>query len=288
MDQSIHTVDQQLPSPLFKLPPEIRELLYRHIFLDGATTQHLSTIFGIPGSICVNRSPCVPMKDEDFLRDSYAQRGSPVLDSKTMKVLAGNRLRNGHMRCGILMEQKVPHRRRLQGPTNFLLTCRRIYHEAVAVLYSFHFAYQRQLLNFLEYSRSGTLDRVQAVEFIWLDVEKDPGKLFQLICGRLANLRNLQQLKIVFDSPLQKDALVLSERQLEMLSWIRQPSRFEVQLRNVSVEDTGSVEGPTPQIPFILRRTREQPWVYGHAELTERGLEHLDEINEKYSYPIRS
>jgi hypothetical protein len=287
MEQSIHTVDQQLASPWFKLPPEIRELLYRHIFLDGATTQHLSTIYGTAGSVWTTRNPCVPMKDEDFLRDSYAQHGSDVLASKNMKVLAGDRLRNGHMKCGLLMEQKVPQGRKLQGPTKLLLTCRKIYDEAVSVLYSFHFKYQYHLLDFLEYSRSGTLDRIRTVEFIWQDVDKDTGKLFQSICGRLANLRSLQQLKIVFDSSLRKEALMLSARQLEMLSWIKQPLRFEVQLRNVPVDETGMVEGPTPQMPFILRRVREQPWVYGHEELSERGLDCLEVINEKYALPVR-
>ncbi|ORY62615.1 uncharacterized protein BCR38DRAFT_411012 [Pseudomassariella vexata] len=278
--------DEQFQSPLFKLPPEVRDLIYCRILLNGAKTQHIRVYYRYPAPGCLQRGPCSPIADEEFIKEQISSdTSSEELDSR-LTDYARDPYRNGHFNCQqILKDDPRFQEYQLSSAVPLFLTCRKIYREAVPKLYSFRFNYFADALLFLRYARLAELDRIRNVE-CFMEIEYLADVDLRELCGRLANLTSLQRLHIVMDPGQKEDSNVLPVKWLDMLSLIKRPERYEVHVLGLEADESESYEPASEQRPFVLWRKREPAWIYGQAEILAKGVKAIPDVCKMYSQPV--
>ncbi|KAH9886575.1 hypothetical protein F4778DRAFT_472682 [Xylariomycetidae sp. FL2044] len=274
-------MDEQRNSPLFSLPVEIRDLIYRAVLLDGGESQHVKIPAEAYGQElapkCV-RIPCISVPDSDYL---YTFED----DSEFRYRLWGCQTlwRHGHLACAHALRaelQSKPAQNPLPSPVPLFRTCRRVYAEACPLFYRLHIVSLKELVHFLTSARRSTLDRIVSItlasELVYLLGSPGMPHWLETACGRLANLRGLQMLKFtLFPDARRPGQELLSLKALELMARIK-VKRFEVEA--IGVPDAGDevVEPPTLERPFTLRWLKEPLWMRRLGDLEKSGKKGLE------------
>ncbi|KAK6082164.1 hypothetical protein SCUP515_02456 [Seiridium cupressi] len=287
------SMNEQLQSVLFRLPPELRDSIYQQFLLNGQRVQHIHKR-RFPDALI--RYPCHTEADHCVLRRILSPESA--LARRRLTLWSTRPLRNGHLSCPPDDSQQLP------GPTNLFRTCRKVYVEASAQFYSFHFLFFDDFLETMRPEYLGwAADRLTRV------VCTCPMQLrnsrFEDFRQKLHLFKHVKHLKLKIlrqhnlyleslpDTIAESDgsyiALVLGGGQ-QRLHPMFQELLLEIGCRNIEVEifnlssDQKVFSGGLTETKSIVIHWRpESPWIYGLGEILEDGIKGLDRVQEKYA-----
>ncbi|KAI1263318.1 hypothetical protein F5Y18DRAFT_395422 [Xylariaceae sp. FL1019] len=259
-------------SPLFSLPSEIRDLVYRHAMLSGAREQHILSNPMKPRTQ-YRRVPCYYTSDENVLAS---------LDQSSFRrelSRSKNAWRHGHLDClARARSSRSSNTSCHSSPIPLFLTCRRVYEEAIFRFYHLIVASIEELVLFLGELPRSALDRIVCLTLTAqvLGITDSSGVHYgwRMMCGRLANLKFLENLKLILFSDPARESLTLSPKAEQMLTWIR-IRRFEVVLVNVASDTDETSKSPDAEKAYVLKRWREPLWLEELPRLLSGGQKAL-------------
>ncbi|KAK9770934.1 putative F-box domain-containing protein [Seiridium cardinale] len=285
-------MNEQLQSVLFKLPPELRDSIYQQFLLNGQRVQHIQKH---QFSDALTRTPCHTEADHCVLPRKLSSNSA--LARQQLSLWSTRPFRNGHLSCPEDWQQ-------LPGPTSLFRTCRKVYVEASAQFYSFHFLYFDEFLEIMGPEYLGwAADRFTRVECACPIQMRDLH--FEDFRQKLHLFKHVKHLKLKIIAhqyiyleflPDNKDesdgsyiTLVLEGGQ-QRLHPMFQELLLEIGCRNIEVEifNLGSnqkvfSEGLPGTKSMVICWRPESPWIYGLGEILKDGIKGLDRVQEKYA-----